>query len=55
LLLNFAEALDGRSISADDLAQDAEPEEERRRVKRRKGRRNLARFEALPLPRMFMS
>jgi transposase len=49
LLLNFAEALDGRPIVADDLAQDAEPEEERRRVKRRKGRRDLARFENLPV------
>ena len=49
LLLNFAEALDSRPIAADDLAQDAEPEEERRRVKRRKGRRNLARFENLPV------
>lgn len=49
LLLNFAEELDRKPIAADDLAQNAESEEERRRVKRRKGRRNLARFENLPV------
>lgn len=49
LLLNFAEALDGRPIAADDLGKEVEPEQERRRVKRRKGRRNLARFENLPV------
>jgi transposase len=49
LLLNFAEALDDRPIAADDLGKEVEPEQERRRVKRRKGRRNLARFENLPV------
>jgi transposase len=49
LLLNFAEELNREPIAADDLAQYVEPEEERRRVKRRKGRRNLARFENLPV------
>lgn len=51
LLLNVAEALEGRPIAADDLGKEVEPEEERWRVKRRKVRRNLARFENLPAPR----
>ena len=51
LLLNFAEELDRKPIAADDLAASGEPEEEQRRVKRRKGRRNLARFENLPVTR----
>jgi len=49
LLLNFAEELDQKPINADDLPKPAEPAEELRRVKRRKGRRNLARFENLPV------
>jgi len=49
--VNFAEELDRKPIAADDLAASGEPEEEQRRVKRRKGRRNLARFENLPVTR----
>ncbi|WP_165420018.1 hypothetical protein [Edaphobacter modestus] len=49
LLLNFAEELDQKPIYADDLPRTVEPTEELRRVKRRKGRRNLANFENLPV------
>ena len=49
MLLGFAEALDQRPINADDLPAHAEPEEELRRVKRRKGRRHLANFDHLPV------
>lgn len=49
MLLNFAEALDCKPVPAEDLAAAAEPAEELRRVKRRKGRRNLANFENLPV------
>jgi transposase len=49
LLLNFAVELDRKPINAGDLPRDAKPEEELRRVKRRKGRRNLANFESLPV------
>jgi transposase len=49
LLLNFAEELDQKPIHADDLPRTVEPTEELRRVKRRKGRRNLANFENLPV------
>ena len=49
LLLNFAEELDQKPVNADDLPKSAEPAEELRRVKRRKGRRNLAHFENLPI------
>jgi len=49
MLLNFAEDLDRRPIHPDDLPRAAEPTEELRRVKRRKGRRNLANFENLPV------
>ena len=48
MLLNFAEELDCKPVAADDLPAAAEPAEELRRVKRRKGRRNLANFENLP-------
>jgi hypothetical protein len=37
LLLNFAEELDQKPINTDDLPKAAEPAEELRRVKRRKG------------------
>ena len=47
MLLNFAEELDCKAVAAEDLAAAAEPAEELRRVKRRKGRRNLANFENL--------
>jgi transposase len=49
LLLNFAEELDQKPINTDDLPKSAEPAEELRRVKRRRGRRNLANFENLPV------
>jgi transposase len=49
LLLIFAEELDCKPIHVDDLPRDAKPEEEQRRVKRRKGRRHLASFENLPV------
>jgi len=47
-LLEFAEQLDAKPIHPED-APKAEPEYELRRVKRRKGRRNLANFENLPV------
>jgi transposase len=49
MLLNFAEELDCKPVHAEDLPAAAEPAEELRRVKRRKGRRNLANFENLPV------
>jgi transposase len=49
MLLNFAKELDCKPVPADDLPAAAEPAEELRRVKRRKGRRNLANFENLPV------
>ena len=49
MLLTFAEELDSKPVHADDLPRDAKPEEELRRVKRRKGWRNLANFENLPV------
>ena len=48
MLLNFAEEMDRKPVNADDLPPRTEPGEELRRVKRRKGRRNLATFENLP-------
>jgi transposase len=48
MLLNFAEDLDRKPVQADDLPAAPEPDEELRRVKRRKGRRNLANFDNLP-------
>jgi transposase len=49
MLLGFAEALDGKPVNPDDVPAHAEPDEELRRVKKRKGRRNLASFENLPV------
>ena len=49
LLLNFAEELDRKPINAGDVPPHSEPQEELRRVKRRKGRRHLANFENLPV------
>src|SRR5271169_249741 len=49
MLLNFAEEMDRKPINPDDLPSRSEPVEELRRVKRRKGRRNLANFENLPV------
>jgi hypothetical protein len=49
VLLDFAEELEHKSIHADDVPQQVQPEYELRRVKRRKGRRALANFENLPV------
>ena len=49
MLLNFAEEMDLKPVNPDDLPSRTEPAEELRRVKRRKGRRNLANFENLPV------
>jgi transposase len=49
LLLNFAVEMDRKPIHPDDVPRQAEPEEELRRVKRRKGRRHLGNFENLPV------
>ena len=49
MLLEFAGELDRRPIRPEDLPPAAEPAEELRRVRRRKGRRNLAKFENLPV------
>lgn len=47
-LLQFAEQLEAKPIHPEDVPKD-EPEYELRRVKRGKGRRNLANFENLPV------
>ena len=49
MLLNFAEQMDLKPVNPDDLPSRTEAPEELRRVKRRKGRRNLANFENLPV------
>jgi transposase len=49
MLLAFAAELDSRPVHPDDIPSAAEPAEELRRVRRRKGRRNLADFENLPV------
>jgi transposase len=49
LLLNFAEEMDRKPVNPDDVPSRSEPAEELRRVNRRKGRRNLANFENLPV------
>jgi transposase len=49
MLLNFAEEMDNKPVQAGDLPAASEPAEELRRVKRRKGRRNLANFDNLPV------
>jgi transposase len=48
-LLHFAEEMDRKPVNPDDLPPRTEAQEELRRVKRRKGRRNLANFENLPV------
>jgi hypothetical protein len=48
MLLNFAEEMDRKPVNPDDVPSRGEPAEELRRVKRRKGRRNLATFKNLP-------
>jgi transposase len=47
LLLSFAEDMDRKAVHPEDVPPSAEPEQELRRVKRRKGRRNLANFDHL--------
>jgi transposase len=49
LLLNFAEVLNQKPVNLDDVPPHSEAQEELRRVRRRKGRRNLANFENLPV------
>ena len=49
MLLSFAEELDHKPIHPDDFPPAAEPAEELRRVRRPKGRRNLASFENIPV------
>jgi transposase len=49
MLLTFAEEMDRKPVNPDDVPSRTEPAEELRRVKRRKGRRNLANFENLPV------
>ena len=48
-LLEFGEQLQKKPIHPEDVSPKAEPEYELRRVKRRRGRRNLANFENLPV------
>ena len=48
MLLDFAAELDRKPVQPDDVAPQAEPIEELRRVRRRPGRRNLANLENLP-------
>jgi transposase len=49
MLLDFAADLDRKPIHPDDVPPPAEPADEPRRVRRRKGRRSLADFENLPV------
>lgn len=49
MLLAFAAELDRKPIPPADVPPAAEPAEELRRVRRRKGRRNLADFENIPV------
>jgi transposase len=49
-LLEFGEQLEAKPVHPEDIPPNkAEPEYELRRVKRRRGRRNLANFEKLPV------
>jgi transposase len=49
-LLEFGEQLQAKAVHPEDIPpHKAEPEYELRRVKRRRGRRNLANFEKLPV------
>ena len=49
MLLTFAEEMDLKPVNPDDLPPGSEAQEGLRRVKRCKGRRNLANFENLPV------
>src|SRR5579859_5218703 len=51
LLLAFSEQLESKPVNPGDVPADAPPEKELRWVKRRKGRRNLANFDHLPVTR----
>lgn len=48
-LLEFAEQLESKPVQPEDVPAKAEPEYELRRVKRGRGRRDLYRFENLPV------
>jgi hypothetical protein len=48
-LLDFGEQLQARSVHPEDVPPKTESEYELRRVKRRRGRRNLVNFEKLPV------
>lgn len=48
MLLDFAAELERKPVPPDVVSSAAEPAEELRRVRRRKGRRNLANFNNLP-------
>ena len=49
MVLAFAAELDRKPVHPDDVPPAAEPADELRRVRRRKGRRNLADFENIPV------
>jgi transposase len=49
MLLNFGEELDRKPINPGAVSADVKSEEKERRVRRRKGRRHLERFENLPV------
>ena len=49
MLLSSPKGWSSKPVNPDDLPPHPEPEEELRRVKRRRGRRHLANFENLPV------
>jgi transposase len=49
MLLSFAETLDQKPVNPEDVPPRSEPQEELRRVRRRKGRRRVQDFENLPV------
>ena len=49
MLLSFAEAQDQKPVNPEDVPPRSEPQEELRRVRRRKGRRRVQDFENLPV------
>jgi transposase len=49
MLLAFSEELDSKPVHQDDVPPAAQPTEELRRVRRRKGRRNLSSLENIPV------
>src|SRR5205807_4529221 len=49
VLLDFAQELEQKPVNPEDVPPKSEPEYELRRVKRGKGRRQLANFENLPV------